>query len=66
MPVFYVYILRCADKSYYVGHTDDLEQHIASHYEGQGGNYTSTRLPITLIYSESFQTREKAFIAEKK
>ncbi|MBI2912835.1 MAG: GIY-YIG nuclease family protein, partial [Chloroflexi bacterium] len=37
---FYVYILRCADGSYYVGHTDDLEQRIAAQHSGLIPGYT--------------------------
>jgi len=45
---FWVYILRCADNSYYTGHTDNLEKRIAGHQEGEVEGYTSTRLPVVL------------------
>jgi predicted GIY-YIG superfamily endonuclease len=61
---FFTYILRCSDKSYYVGHTDELDQRIAQHGSGLGSGYTATRLPITLVWFEEFLTREEAKAAE--
>ena len=61
---FGVYIMRCADNSYYTGHTDDLEKRLAEHYDGQCGGYTSTRLPVKLVFSEEFSTREEALACE--
>jgi len=57
---FWVYILRCADNSYYTGHTDNLEERIAKHQAGEIEGYTSTRLPVRLLFSEEFPTREEA------
>jgi tRNA/rRNA methyltransferase len=37
---FWVYMLRCADGSYYTGHTDDLELRIAKHQAGELAGYT--------------------------
>ena len=56
---FWVYILRCSDQSYYTGHTDNLEKRIAEHESGVIDGYTSTRLPVTLMFSEEFPTRLK-------
>lgn len=63
---FYFYILRCADNSYYIGHTENLEQRIADHNLGKYDGYTATRLHITLVYQELFHTRDEAFVAEQK
>ena len=63
---FWVYILRCADNSYYTGHTDDLEKWLEEHYDGGCGGYTSTRLPARLVYSEEFTTREEALACEQQ
>lgn len=63
---FWVYILCCADGSYYTGHTDNLEKRLAEHYDGQGGRYTSTRLPVELVFSEEFNTREEALACEQQ
>ena len=62
--MFFVYVLRCSDKSYYVGHIDDVESRIALHNCGQGGKYTSERSPVTVVYVEEFETRDEAFNAE--
>jgi predicted GIY-YIG superfamily endonuclease len=63
---FWVYLLRCADESYYVGHTDNLELRIAQHQSGDLGGYTKRRRPVQLVYSESFGTRDDAFAAERQ
>ena len=65
--MFWVYILQCNDKSYYTGHTDNLESRFAQHKNKMIPNcYTSTRLPIQLMYSQEFPTREEALVAEKQ
>ena len=63
---FWVYLLRCADGSYYAGHTDNLEQRIEQHRSGELGGYTSRRRPVDLVYSELFPTRDEAFAAEQQ
>jgi predicted GIY-YIG superfamily endonuclease len=62
--VFWVYILSCADDSYYTGHTDNLEQRIGEHQRGSYPGYTSTRLPVKLVWSQECATREEALSAE--
>ena len=57
-------MLRCADGSYYVGHTDDIERRITQHEIGAGSGYTATRLPVQLVWFEEFPTREEAKAAE--
>jgi predicted GIY-YIG superfamily endonuclease len=61
---FWVYILRCADGSFYVGHTDDLEKRFAEHQSGALGGYTSTRLPVELAFATEMPTREEALTRE--
>lgn len=63
---FYVYILRCADGSYYTGHTDDLDRRMADHGRGAGCAYTAKRLPLQLLWATDCQTREEAFELEKR
>jgi putative endonuclease len=51
----FVYILKCADGSYYVGTTrDTLDRRIAEHNAGTYGGYTAKRRPVTLAYSQEF------------
>ena len=63
---FYAYLLRCRDGTYYAGHTDDLDQRMASHQSGAMGGYTATRRPVALVWHETFQTRDDAFAVERK
>ncbi len=61
---FFAYMLQCADGSYYVGHTDDLEKRLAEHEAGGKCGYTETRRPARLCWSQEFATREAALAAE--
>jgi len=61
---FYTYILQCADRSYYTGHTDDLEKRLAQHQSGALRGYTFERRPVELVWVEEFQTREEALANE--
>ena len=61
---FWTYILQCADRSYYTGHTDDLEKRIAQHQSGAIRGYTYDRRPVELMWADSFQTREDALACE--
>ena len=63
---FWTYMLHCADRTFYVGHTDNLEIRMAQHESGALRGYTSTRLPVTLVWSENFQTRIEAVEAERR
>ena len=63
---FWVYILRCVDNSYYTGHTDNLDERIVAHQTGAIEGYTSTRLPVTLLFADEFPTREEALARERQ
>ncbi|MFN3230733.1 MAG: GIY-YIG nuclease family protein [Alphaproteobacteria bacterium] len=63
---FWVYILRCADSSYYTGHTDDLEKRIGLHQSGGLEGYTSKRLPVSLVFTQEFASRYEALTAERQ
>ncbi len=64
---FWVYILRCADNSYYTGHTDHLERRLAEHTTGAIPTcYTYKRRPVELVFSQEFTTREEALAAERQ
>lgn len=63
---FWTYMLRCADGSYYVGHTDDLELRLGQHRDGTLGGYTSKRRPVELVWSADFSGRDEALEAERK
>jgi putative endonuclease len=59
MPYF-VYILECSDKSLYTGCTNDVPARVRRHNQGHGARYTRARLPVKLLYFESFRTLAKA------
>ena len=61
-----MYILQCADGSYYVGSTRNLEARLHQHQTGGGAVYTRSRLPVELVYSAEFVTVAEAFAAEKR
>ena len=56
----WVYTLSCGDGSLYTGWTNDLVRRIKSHAAGKGGKYTRSRLPVTLRYTERFETEHEA------
>jgi predicted GIY-YIG superfamily endonuclease len=63
---FWVYILQCADRSYYTGQTDNLEYRLAQHQAGGYCDYTSRRRPVRLIWSQEMGTRIEALEAERR
>jgi putative endonuclease len=62
----FMYILTCADGSFYVGSTRDLERRIRQHNDGEGARYTMTRLPVVLSYFEEFDRIDLAYSREKQ
>jgi predicted GIY-YIG superfamily endonuclease len=66
MLPFYVYILQCKDRSYYTGHTDNLEKRLSEHQFGNHPCYTLNRRPIALVFCQEFGTRDEAILAEQQ
>jgi predicted GIY-YIG superfamily endonuclease len=62
----YVYILRCADGSYYVGSTRNLETRLWQHQSGVGATYTRARLPVELVWQAEYEHVGEAFTWEKR
>ncbi len=62
----HVYILICADGSYYVGLTDDFKVRENAHNNGRGSKYTFLRRPVQLVYSERYESLEKAMGRERQ
>ena len=56
----YVYMVECADGTYYTGWTNDLENRLAAHNAGTGARYTRSRGPVQLIYMETFVEKTAA------
>ncbi len=63
---FWVYLLRCADGSYYTGHTDNLDVRLVQHEAGELPGYTHDRRPVILVFSADFPTREEALSMERR
>ncbi len=64
---YYVYVLRCADGSYYTGVTSKLQARIDEHQSGADINsYTSKKLPVEVVYFEVFQMVQHAIAREKQ
>ena len=58
---FFTYILECADKSLYVGCTNNLERRLKQHNNSKyGAHYTKIRRPVILRYQEEFKTLKEA------
>ena len=62
----WMYILECADGSYYVGSTRNLERRIWEHNEGIAAKYTARRRPVKLMYSAEFPGIVEAYACEKQ
>jgi putative endonuclease len=55
--MFYAYMLKCNDGTFYVGSTNDLERRVHQHNTAKNGaHYTKIRRPVSLVYSEQFET----------
>ncbi|GJE75355.1 GIY-YIG nuclease family protein [Methylorubrum suomiense] len=67
MPAF-VYMLRCADGSYYVGSSrgESLDKRLGEHEVGTYAGYTSRRRPVTLVWSEQFERFDEAVAYERR
>ena len=61
---FFAYILLCSDGSYYTGSTDELDNRIAEHQNGEGCEWTRKRLPVEFVWRQEFPTRDEAQAAE--
>ena len=65
--MFWIYMLECADGSFYIGHTDDLQLRIAQHEQGLFVDcYTYQRRPLKLVFMQEFSSRHEAFQAERR
>ncbi|MBS6609962.1 MULTISPECIES: GIY-YIG nuclease family protein [Peptoniphilus] len=60
----YVYILECSDKTFYTGYTNDLEKRLKSHSSGKASKYTSSRLPVKMVFTEKCKDKSDALKKE--
>ena len=61
---WFVYIVECADGTFYTGITTDLERRVNEHDGGTGARYTRGRRPVVLRYHESLPDRSRASARE--
>lgn len=65
--MYYLYILKCADKTLYTGIAVDLQKRLKEHnFSKLGAKYTRSRRPLKLVYSKKFKSRSAALKAEFK
>lgn len=64
--VHYVYILRCADDSLYIGETSDVVARVLTHLSGKASGFTRQRLPVALVYAEQHADRPRALARERQ
>ncbi len=60
----FTYMVQCSDGTYYTGWTTNIKKRIVAHNSGRGAKYTRSRLPVTLVYLESFETKGEAMKRE--
>ena len=63
---FWTYMLHCNGGYFYVGHTDEIERRVDQHKTGAIPGFTRDHLPVELVWSQEFTTREEAKAAEKQ
>jgi len=67
MRLYYVYIVKCSDNSYYTGITNNIERRIYEHNSGTSADaYTYNKRPVQLVWIESFSDVSQAIAIEKK
>ncbi len=67
MKTYYVYIVKCADQSYYTGITNNIERRLYGHNHGTNPDYyTYKRRPVKLMFIQDFSNPKDAIVAEKQ
>lgn len=59
-----VYILQCADGTYYTGSTNDLAKRLKRHRNGHGAKYLRGKLPVKVVYTKEYRYYRRAVQAE--
>jgi len=62
--MWFTYIIKCKDNSFYTGATNDLKRRFLAHKEGKGGKYTLSHKPLEVVFFERFKTQSKALKRE--
>ena len=61
---FFVYMLKCSDKTYYTGYTPDVTGRLDAHNRAKGAKYTRGRLPVELVWQKKYRTKGRAMSVE--
>ena len=61
-----VYIVRCADETFYTGITNNVPSRVDTHNAGKGAKYTKNRLPVLLVYQENVDDKSHALKRERE
>ena len=64
--MFFIYIVRCADDTLYVGHTEDLASREQTHNDGKGAKFTAARRPVRMVYAEEHASISSAVARERQ
>lgn len=65
--IFYVYIVKCKDKTYYTGYTKDLAKRLKEHKDGgRGAKYTRSRGPLKLVWVKEYKYYKLAVSEERR
>lgn len=64
--MYFIYILKCFDNSFYVGFTSNLVRRMTEHESRHGGTYTKIRTPVELVYQETLESESAARLREKQ
>ena len=63
---FYVYIIKCSNGSYYIGHTHNLHKRYVRHRIGTGAHHTAVNAPEEIVYTEQFDSEADAVRRERQ
>ncbi len=61
---YFIYMLLCADTSFYLGSTNDVQKRFAAHVAGKGANYTRSHHPVKVVYQEELPDKSAALRRE--
>lgn len=64
--MWFVYIVQCADGSFYIGETNDVSSRVTKHNDGSAASHTAKRRPVRLVYTEQYSTRERCLQRERQ
>jgi len=65
--MYFVYLLRCSDHSFYAGVTNNVGKRLEEHLQGiDPKSYTFSRRPLELVYRAEFSDITDAIAFEKR